>query len=211
DALLGFVSTMVATLTIYSLKLYPRIPNISLLYLLVVLGLASTRGRFPAIIASFVAFLSFDYLLVEPIYQFTIARPEEWLALVIFLCTAILTGQLASALRIRAQQAHMREQEMSILYKVVRDINHEEDFPRQLELVARHLVEAFASWGVRDCVIILPDEQGKLTVQASAYQPVEHLRLHPDEITSAAWVLREGQAVDLYDLTRLGRKTNQQA
>lgn len=211
DALLALISTMVVTLAIYGLQLYPRIPNISLLYLIVVLSLASTRGHFPAIVASIVAFLSFDYLLVEPLYQFTIARPEEWLALVIFLCTAIITGQLASALRRRAQQAHTREQEVRILYKLVRDINHEEDFPQQLNLVARNLVEVFAGLGVRDCAILLPDEQGKLTVQASACQPVERLYLHPDEVTSAAWVLREGQAVDLYDLARLSRKTTRQA
>lgn len=94
DALLALISTMVVTLAIYGLQLYPRIPNISLLYLIVVLSLASTRGHFPAIVASIVAFLSFDYLLVEPLYQFTIARPEEWLALVIFLCMLICFSEL---------------------------------------------------------------------------------------------------------------------
>ncbi len=196
--MLAFACIMAVTLIIYSLQLYPRIPNISLVYLIVVLSLASTRGRFSAIFASFVAFFSFDYFLVEPIYQFTIARPEEWLALFIFLCTAIITGQLASALRLRARQAGLREQEVRVLYELVRDINDDEDFGHQLETVARTLVHVFASWGVRDCAIVLPDEEGRPVARASACQPVESLRLHPDEATSVTWVLRKGQAIEFY-------------
>lgn len=206
DALLAFTCTMVVTLIIYGLQLYPRIPNISLVYLIVVLSLASTRGRFSAIFASFVAFFSFDYFLVEPIYQFTIARPEEWLALCIFLCTAILTGHLASELRLRARQANLREQEVRILYELVRDVNHEEDFGHQLETAARTLVQVFASWGVRECAIVLPDEEGGPLVQASTGQSVESL--NPDEATSITWVLRKGQAIEFYDRAQSPASSN---
>src|SRR2546425_4043425 len=95
DSVLAVVGAMLVTGIIDAFQLYPRIPNISIVYLLVVLALASIRGRYAAILASLVAFLSFDFFLVPPLYVFTINRIEEWIALFVFLVTAILTSQLA--------------------------------------------------------------------------------------------------------------------
>src|SRR5215472_17978250 len=78
DSVLAVVGALLVTGVIYIFHLYPKIPTISLVYLLVVLALASTRGRYAAILASIVAFLSFDFFLTQPLYTFTIARPEEW-------------------------------------------------------------------------------------------------------------------------------------
>ena len=116
DSVLWIVGTFLVTAILYFFQLYPRIPNISLLYLLVILTLASTRGLYAAIFASIIAFLSFDYFLVPPYYTLTIAKFDEWLALFVFLVIAIITSQLASALRRRAEQARLREHETRILY-----------------------------------------------------------------------------------------------
>jgi K+-sensing histidine kinase KdpD len=111
DSLLAFAGAMAITMFIFVFQLYPRIPNISIIYLLVVLALASTRGRYASILASIVAFLAFDFFLVPPLYVFTINRVEEWIALFVFLVTAILTSQLAVLLRKRAMEASRRERE----------------------------------------------------------------------------------------------------
>ena len=74
ESVLAIVGTSLVTVILYIFELYPRIPNISLLYLLVILTLASTRGLYAAILASIVAFLSFDYFLVPPYYTFTITK-----------------------------------------------------------------------------------------------------------------------------------------
>src|SRR5712692_3622442 len=160
ETFLAFAGVMLVTGIIYAFHLYPRIPNISIVYLLVVLALATARGRYAAILASVVAFLSFDFFLVPPFYTFTIGKFDEWLALFVFLVTAIITGQLASALRQRAEQARRRENETRILYELVQVTNSEEDLGRQLNIVARSVVDVFASWGVRDCAILLPDMKG---------------------------------------------------
>src|SRR5205823_5678473 len=157
DSALAIVGTLSITGIIYALRLYPKIPNISLAYLLIVLALASTRGLYAAVLSSLVAFATFDYFLVPPYYTFTIARFEEWLALFVFLTTAIITGQLASALRLRAEQASRQARETRILYELVRATNSEEDPEGQLSVIARAVVDVFSSWGVRDCAILLPD------------------------------------------------------
>src|SRR6476646_4507148 len=56
------------------------IPNLSILYLLVVMFCAVTWGWWNALGAAVLAFLAYDFLFVEPYYTFTIRDPEEWVA-----------------------------------------------------------------------------------------------------------------------------------
>jgi two-component system, OmpR family, sensor histidine kinase KdpD len=197
DSLLAFAGSMLITGIIAVWQLYPRIPNISIIYLLVVLTLASTRGRYAATLASLVAFLSFDFFLVPPLYVFTISRVEEWIALFIFLVTAILTSQLAVALRNQAKEARTREQQTRILYDLVNVINREEEPKHQLNAITRAVVEVFSGWGVKDCVLLQPDATGVLNVQASSSEPVERVTLSADEQATAAWVVAHGGIMDL--------------
>lgn len=201
DSVVAIVSTLLLTGIIYLLHLYPSIPNISLTYLLIVLTLASTRSMFAAVLSALVAFSSFDYFLVPPFYTFTIARFEEWLALFVFLTTAIITGQLASTMRSRAEQASRQARETRILYELVRATNSEEKQERQLNVVARAIVDVFASWGVRDCAILFPDANGKLVLQASTQHIDEPVALSADEAATAAWVMSQAQTVELHDVS----------
>ena len=201
DSVLATAAALLVTGIIYVFQLYPRIPNISLLYLLIVLTLASTRGLYSAVVASVVAFLSFDFFLTQPLYTFTIFKVEEWLALFIFLVTAIITGQLASALRLRAEQARKREYETRVLYELVRDTNREENVERQLSIIARAVVDVFSSWGVRDCAILLPDASGKLVIQANTRSSKEQVTLLADEAATATWVMSQAQTAELHDVS----------
>ncbi len=199
DSVLASVGSLLVTGIISTFQLYPRIPNISIVYLLVILGLASTRGRYAAILASLVAFLSFDFFIVPPLYTFVMYHVEEWIALFVFLFDAILTSQLAVGLRERAKQASRRERETRTLYDLVRLTNSEGEPERQLHAIALAIVDVFSSWGVHDCAILQPDAAGTLRVEASAYQPAEQLTLSSDEKAIAAWVMTHGRTMGLYD------------
>lgn len=208
DSLLAFIGAMATTGIIYVFQLYPRIPNISIVYLLVVLALASTRGRYASILASIVAFLAFDFFLVPPLYVFTINRIEEWIALFVFLVTAILTSQLAVLLRKRALEASRRERETRILYDLVRVTNLEAEPERQFHTIAQAVVDVLSSWGVHDCAILLPDASGTLLIQASAYQPAKEMALSSDEKAIASWVMSHGRTMGLYDDSDLASTTS---
>jgi two-component system sensor histidine kinase KdpD len=208
DTVVAFVGTMLVTGFIAVLHLYPRIPNISIAYLLVILALASTRGRYASILASLVAFLSFDFFLVPPLYVFTISSIEEWIALFVFLVTAILTSQLAVTLRQRVEQSHLRERETRTLYDLVRVTNREDEPEQQLHAIAVAIVDVFSSWGVHDCAILQPDASGTLRVEASAYQPAEQMMLSSDEKAIASWVMTHGRSMGLYDDDSLATTTS---
>ncbi len=117
---LGGVSLITGVIAVA--HLYPRIPTVAFVYLLLVLTLASTRGLYAAILTSLLAFLCFDFFFFPPPYTFFVTKAEDLFTLMVFLTTAIITGQLASALRRRAEQASSRERELRILYEQTQEL-----------------------------------------------------------------------------------------
>jgi PAS domain S-box-containing protein len=112
DSVLAISGPLLITALLFAFQLYPRVPNISIVYLLVVLALAITRGRYAAILSVVVSSLSYAYFIVPPLYTFAIDDIDEWIALVIFLVVALLTAQLAFSQR---EQASLRERESRLL------------------------------------------------------------------------------------------------
>lgn len=115
-----------------------HVANISMLYLIAVLATAIAFGRGPAILASLAGFLTFNWFFVQPMYTFHVAEPAEWLALLLFLVTAIITGHLAAAQRRRARDAEQREREAVVLYDTVR-LMGDPDLDEALRTVAERL------------------------------------------------------------------------
>src|SRR5215467_5030133 len=81
DSLLACSGSLLITSIIFAFQLYPRIPNISNVYVLLVLVLAITRGRYAAILCAVLASLSYIFFIVPPLFTFGLSRFEEWIAL----------------------------------------------------------------------------------------------------------------------------------
>lgn len=113
----ALMAVAAVTATIGAIEARGHIANISMLYLVVVLAAATFAGRGPAITASVSAFLTFNWFFVQPLHTFSVGDPDEWFALVIFLATATITGQLAANQRDRAREAAERERETITLYE----------------------------------------------------------------------------------------------
>jgi two-component system sensor histidine kinase KdpD len=163
-----------------------NLANSSMLYLLAVMATAVAFGRGPAVFASVTAFLVFDWFFVEPLHQFTVAVPEEWLSLIFFLLTAIVTGQLAAGQRDRAREAQQREREAVVLYDVVR-LMSEAEFETALGAVADRLLRELK---VAAVAVELGSSTGQ-PVRVGAGDPAS-LRLLQTGIGSAAHVLQSG-------------------
>ena len=192
ESVLAIGGALVVTGLISLFHLYPQIPNISLVYLLLILLLASTFGRYAAVLASVTSFLAFDYFLVPPLYTFTIARWEEWIALFVFLVTALLTSQLTAIMRQRTAQARRQERETRILYELLRYANTHERLEELLSVVAFSTVRVFEPWGVSACAILLPDEQGTLSMMADTLPSHEPFTLSSDELALVNTTMTQG-------------------
>jgi two-component system, OmpR family, sensor histidine kinase KdpD len=162
-----------------------NLANASMLYLMAVLATAVVFGRGPAIFASVVAFLTFDWLFVEPVHQWTVANPEEWVSLLLFLLTAIVTGQLAADQRRRAQEAQQREREAVVLYDVVRLIG-EQDLEDALTAVAERLRGELALSAA--AIVLTRSEGGALRIASGdedVLKTLEPLTLAPADVLNA--------------------------
>ena len=193
ESVLAIGGPLAVTGLISLFHLYPLIPNISFVYLLLILLLASTFGRYAAVLASVAAFLAFDFFLVPPLYTFTIARWEEWIALFVFLVTALLTSQLTVVMRQRTAQAQRQERETRILYELLRFANTHEPLEEQLSVVAVATLHVFAPWGACACALLLPDAQETLTILANASPSDEPFTLSSEELALATATMTQGR------------------
>jgi K+-sensing histidine kinase KdpD len=95
--------------------------TVSLALLLNVLFIATRWGSLPALLASIVAMLCFNFFFLPPFGTFTIAATDNWIALLAFLITAVTAGQLSGRAKRRAEEAEMGRREIERLYAELRD------------------------------------------------------------------------------------------
>ncbi len=120
-AAVGGVAFVTVTLTLIT-SVHVNSTTVALALLLVVLGVATVWGSRPAIAASVLGMLCFNYFFLPPVGTFTIADPENWIALFAFLVTAIVTGQLSARARQRALEAEAGQREIERLYQESQEV-----------------------------------------------------------------------------------------
>ena len=93
------------------------VPVLSLgsLYVLAVLPVAILWGRFWAVLVAIASMLAFNFFFLEPVHTFRLSDRSNWLALAVYLATAIAVSELAARARQRAAEAEQREQEEALL------------------------------------------------------------------------------------------------
>ena len=95
--------------------------TVALTYLLVVLFLALFWGSGPALVASVVSMLCFNFFFLPPLYTFSIAHAQNWVALTVFFTTAVVVGQLSARAKRRAEEAETGRREIERLFKELQD------------------------------------------------------------------------------------------
>lgn len=161
------------------------IPNLSMLFLVAVLLLAVNFGIWPAIYASTLSFLAYNFFFIEPLYTFTIAEPFELLALVIFLVVAVITSTLAGRVRLQADISAGRMRAMRRLYEFTRRLSGLASLDAVAEGAAS---EIYASLG--RAVVVLLEGDGDLVLTA-AWPPEDELDAAP--MTAARWAYSHGE------------------
>ena len=155
------------------------IPNLSIVFLLAVLLTAVSFGVWPAIYASVLSFLAFNFFFIEPIHTFTVAEPYELLALVIFLVVAVVTSALAGRVRAQAKTSASRMRAMRRLYEFTRRLSGLAELDAVAEGAAS---EIYASLG-RAAIVMLA--RGDDLDLAAAWPPED--TLDPAAMTAARW------------------------
>ena len=92
------------------------------IFLVGILVVAATWGLIEALLASAAAMLCFSYFFLPPVGRFAIADPQNWVALLTFIATALIASHLSDRARKQAQEAKRRQQETERLYELSRVI-----------------------------------------------------------------------------------------
>ena len=95
---------------------------VALGYLLVILITATVSSLWVAVVASLVANLSLNFFFMAPVGTLTIADPENWVALFVFLAVSLVASNLSSTARDRARDAMARRDELTRLFDLSRDV-----------------------------------------------------------------------------------------
>jgi len=145
------------------------VPNTSMVFLMAVLFAAVSFGKWPAIYASVLSFLVYNFFFIEPLYTFQVGEPQELFALIIFLIVAIVTSTLAGRVREQARAANERAGTMRRLY----------EFTSKLSGLTSVEAVADGSAGeihisLRRPAVILLDQAGELSL-AAAWPPQDSL------------------------------------
>jgi two-component system sensor histidine kinase KdpD len=94
----------------------------SLTYLLLVLVIASAWGLYQAIFVSITATLFFNFFFLPPFGTFTIADPQNWIALMAFLATAVIASELSNRAQRQTAVAVAQGREVERLYALSRAV-----------------------------------------------------------------------------------------
>jgi two-component system sensor histidine kinase KdpD len=165
--------------------------NLVMLYLLTVVIAAIYLGRGPAILASILGVLAFDFLFIQPYFTFAVSDTQYIITFIALFLVGIVISQLTARAREQADAAQQREAETSELYDLSRDLAAAAELDVILRVLTQHVEHTFE----REIVVLLPEGNRLVPRVAST-----GLDLTDEEMAVADWAYRRGEPA--------GRHTN---
>lgn len=168
---------LAAIVAIYRLFAPVNPTTVALTLLLYILVLAARWGLRYAIIASVAASAGFNFFFLPPVGTFTIAEPQNWVALFAFLGTALIASHLSSRIQAEARQAKAREQELATLFELSRALLETDNVADLLKAIPGCI-----SFATRATAVILYVDRGAQTFHTVSVGPEE---LHSVDLPAA--------------------------
>lgn len=113
--LLGILGLAVTTATLKFFQFEQYLYNVALVFIVVVLLVASRSGLWPGIIISILGFLSLNYYFITPFDTLFIDSAAGVVAVISFLVAAVITSEIAARARRNTEQARLNQQETAAL------------------------------------------------------------------------------------------------
>jgi two-component system sensor histidine kinase KdpD len=130
--------------------------TVALTLLLAILAVSTIWGIAVAVFMSIVAMLAFNYNFLPPIGRFTVADPQNWVALFAFLVVSVLASHLSSRARQKAEDASARRREIEKLYSFSQGLLESGNVIQLLNRIPMQIVNIFE---VGACALLLAEKQ----------------------------------------------------
>src|SRR5450755_2716580 len=141
--LIASVAIVIGVTFVYYRVLHVNYTTVALSFLLGILAVSAVWGMTVSVVMSVLAMLSLNYFFLPPVGTFTIADPQNWVALFVFLVTAIMGSKLSSRIRQEADEAHHRRREVERLYRFSRKLLGEGNVIQLMNAIPDYIVESF--------------------------------------------------------------------
>jgi len=145
--LLAVLASVSIIVWFFSALVHVNPTTVGFTMLLGVLLISATWGLQSAIFMAVVATLAYNYFFLPPLFKFTIADPQNWVALFAFLATAIVASQLSERARREATQSDRRRREVERLYAFSQQLLLTENVFGLLNNVPGFIVNSFDAKG----------------------------------------------------------------
>lgn len=160
---------------IYSKWLHVNPTTVGFTFLLVVLVVSAVWGLRYAIFAAILATAGYNYFFLPPLYKFTIADPQNWVALFAFLFTAMVASELSERARREAAGSNQRRSEVERLYAFSQQLLVSDNVFGLLNIIPKYIVDCF---GVAGAAMFVEGRQETYFFDTSSQSlfPVEQLK-----------------------------------
>lgn len=168
------------------LQEFLAVSNVALVFLTGVLVSAVTGGLWPALYVSVISVLAYNFFFLPPLYTFTIADPENVVALFFFLVVAVIASNLTARVRNQALAARSRAKTTEDLYLFSKKLASTGALDDVLWATAYQIASMLK---VR--VVLLLPENGSIALRAG-YPPED--MLDAADIAAAKWAFENNRA-----------------
>ncbi len=142
------IAAVLALVTVAYRRIFPVNPTtVALSFLVLVLLTSAFWGFRIALFTAFAATALFNFFFLPPVGTFTIADPENWIALFAFLTTAVVGSNLAERVRRQAELAQERRLEVERLYAFSQQLLTSDNTVRLFNRLPDQIAQTFGSQG----------------------------------------------------------------
>jgi len=148
------VVAAITLITAVDFRLHVNPTTVALMFLVAVLLASAYWGLRYAVVLALGATAAFNFYFLPPIKTFTIADPQNWIALLAFLVTALVASNLAERARREAEGAKGRRREVERLYGLSQRLLASENVLELLDALPRYVQDTY---GVGSVAVIAAD------------------------------------------------------
>jgi two-component system sensor histidine kinase KdpD len=165
------------------------LPDIAMLYLLVIMIAAARFGRGPSVLAAVLSVASYDFFFIPPFFTFAVSDARHTLTFLMMFGVGLLISGLTLRIRRQEQEARSREESTASLYAFSRELGTAIGAEQVLEVIAEHAGKTFG----RGSAVLLADAGGAPRVAAKSGD----VPFDSQEQAVARWVLEHARPAGL--------------
>jgi two-component system, OmpR family, sensor histidine kinase KdpD len=140
----ALVVAVIAIITTIAFRLHVNQTTVALMFLVTVLLTSAYWGLRYAVVMAVIATAAFNFFFLPPVGTFTIADPQNWVALFAFLVTALVASNLAERARSEAEAAKQRRREVERLYALSQRLLGSENVLEMLNALPKYVQDTFS-------------------------------------------------------------------